>query len=66
MTKDERERMIEELDDEGRDYLDSVLLCEHNRVRRLSRSRLSLVPSANSATSLPKSMINPFPVGRAG
>lgn len=66
LGKDEREQMLDELDEEGRDYVDTVLRGEHERVRRLSRSRLRLVPVSNPAASLAKSQVNPFSIGGAG
>lgn len=66
MPKDERDKMLEELDDEGRDYVDTVLRGEHERVCRLSRSRLRLVASSNPPASLSKSQVNPVSISGAG
>lgn len=59
-------RGVDELDDEGRNYVLSVVRSELERVRALSRARLRLVRPVHPIPSLPKSQVNPSALGGAG
>lgn len=58
--------MFNAIDDEGRRYVMAVLQGEYDRVCKSPPPRLSLVRSAKIVSGLPKSQINPLPVGNAG